>query len=66
MSINIPTAHKCKISIPFGQLKSVVDWVDRNCMSDVKYMEDPNDQYNSWIFFFEDERDFVAFTLWLK
>jgi hypothetical protein len=30
-------------------------------------MEDPHgDMYNSWIFFFEQERDYVAFVLWNK
>jgi hypothetical protein len=66
MSISIPQAFKSKISIPFGKLKDVISWVDKNCVGEVKYMEDPDDQYNSWIFFFEQEKDFVAFTLWLK
>jgi hypothetical protein len=31
-------------------------------------MEDPNADYLSggWIFFFESDRDYVAFTLWKK
>lgn len=30
-------------------------------------MEDPNgEMYNSWVFFFETERDYVAFTLWKR
>jgi hypothetical protein len=30
-------------------------------------MEDPNaDMYGGWIFFFENERDYVAFMLWKK
>ena len=45
----------------------MLEWVDNNCVGEVKYMEDPNgDMYNSWVFFFENERDYVAFTLWKK
>jgi len=29
-------------------------------------MEDHADQYNSWEFFFESERDYVAFLIWKK
>lgn len=67
MSINIPTAFKSRMNIPYGLLKETVAWCDRNCISDWRYMEDPNgDMYNGWVFFFEDERDYVAFTMWLK
>ncbi len=53
--------------MPWGDLKDIVDWCDRNCSGDYRYTEDPNgEMYNSWIFFFENERDYVAFTLWLK
>ena len=53
--------------MPYGNLKKIVEWCDRNCNGDYRYMEDPNvDMYNSWVFFFELERDYVAFTLWNK
>jgi hypothetical protein len=53
--------------MPWGDLKSIVDWCDRNCSGDYRYTEDPNgEMYNSWVFFFENERDYFAFTLWLK
>ena len=67
MSISIPAAYQIKLSMPFGNLKKIVEWCDRNCNGDYRYMEDPNvDMYNSWVFFFEFERDYVAFTLWNK
>lgn len=53
--------------MPYGNLKKIVEWCDRNCIGDYRYMEDPNgDMYNSWVFFFELERDYVAFTLFNK
>lgn len=67
MSINIPTAFKSRISIPYGLLNETVSWCDRNCIGDWRYMEDPNgEMYDSWVFFFEDERDYVAFLMWKK
>lgn len=65
MSISIPTAFKIKIKVPYGQLQPTVEWCERNCTGEWKYMEDPNgEMYNSWVFFFESERDYVAFTVW--
>ena len=53
--------------MPWGQLKDIVEWCDRNCTNDYRFMEDPDgDMYNSWVFFFESERDYVAFTLFNK
>lgn len=67
MSISIPTAYKISISCGYGQLQPLVEWCERNISGDWRYMEDPNgDMYNSWVFFFEDERDYVAFTMWKK
>ena len=66
MSISIPTSHKISIKIPYGELQSTVDWCERNCTSDWRYMEDPNAEYiaGGWVFFFESERDYVAFKIW--
>jgi hypothetical protein len=66
MSINIPTSHKIKIKIPHGELQTTIDWCQRNCSYDWRYTEDPNADFLSggWIFCFESERDYVAFTLW--
>jgi hypothetical protein len=67
MSINTLTKFKIKIKLPYGELQPIVEWCDRNCKYEWRYMEDPNgDMYDSWIFFFENERDYVAFTLWNK
>ena len=61
------TQNKVKINLNFGELQPVLNWCDKNCIGNYQYMEDPNgDMYNSWIFFFENERDYVAFMLWKK
>jgi hypothetical protein len=68
MSINIPTAYKVDIHIPFGQLKEVVKWCENNLTSDWKFTEDHKADfpYNNYVFLFESERDYVAFTMWQK
>lgn len=67
MSINLPTAYKSQVSIPYGKLKEVTAWCDRNCVGDYRYMEDPHgEMYGDWVFFFESERDYVAFLMWNK
>lgn len=53
--------------MPYGQLKDIVEWCDRNCKGDYRYTEDPIDEiYNSWVFYFELERDYIAFIVWKK
>lgn len=68
MSINIPTAYKTKINIPFGELKDHVSWCENNLMGDWKFMEDHNSDfpYNNYVFLFDLERDYIAFTMWKK
>jgi hypothetical protein len=80
MSINttIPNYqkyYKSKVTIPFGQLQTVIDWCDRNCRCDWRYTD--NVELPLWLkeitpylptpplytFMFEDERDYMAFML---
>ncbi len=59
------TQNRIKVKLNFGQLKPILDWCEANCIGEWRYMEDPNaDMYIGWVFFFENERDYVAFTLW--
>lgn len=66
MSIDIPTAHKANVAVAFGELQPIVDWCERNCSSEWRYMEDINNQWNGYEFFFESEKDYVAFMMWKK
>ena len=68
MSIDIPTAHKANIVVPYGSLQPVLDWCERNCESDYRYV-DIDDEYSDagrWEFLFESEKDYVAFLMWKK
>lgn len=66
MSINIPTAHRANVTVAYGELQPIVDWCERNCTGDWRYMEDIHNQWNSYEFLFESERDYVAFLVWKK
>lgn len=66
MSINIPTAHRAKVALQYGELASIVDWCERNCSSDWRFMEDVNNQWGGYEFLFESEKDYVAFLVWKK
>lgn len=69
MSINIPTAHKANIVVPYGSLQPVLDWCERNCEADYRYVDilagDDSDA-GRWEFLFESEKDYVAFLMWQK
>ncbi len=69
MSINIPTALKANIDVQYGQLQPVLDWCDRNCEADWRYVDLVGDQDSAtgrWEFLFESEKDYVAFLMWKK
>lgn len=69
MSIDIPTAHKANINAPFGQLQPVLDWCERNCEGDYRFIDLVDGQDSDtgrWEFLFESEKDYVAFVMWQK
>lgn len=69
MSINIQTAYQTKLQIPFGQLKEVVEWCQNNMQGDWKFSDESNIDHislNTYDFWFELERDYVAFNIWKK
>jgi hypothetical protein len=65
MSINIPTAYKTNIVLPYGGLKATIEWCERNCTDEWRF--DASDGTGpAYDFYFESERDYVAFTMWKK
>ena len=63
MSINIPTAYKTNIQLEYGKLKAIIDWCADNCTDEWKFDETDGSSYD---FYFESERDYVAFIMWKK
>ena len=67
MSIDIPTALKANIHIDYGELQPILDWCDRNCESEYRYLDiDYASDTGRWEFLFESEKDYVAFLMWKK
>jgi hypothetical protein len=66
MSINVPTAHSANVTIPYGELKHVVEWCKRNCEAEWGFDHARNNMYEEFEFLFESERDYVAFLVWKK
>ena len=67
MSIDIPTAHKANIHIEYGELQPVLDWCERNCEAEYRYLDiDYDSDAGRWEFLFESEKDYVAFLMWKK
>ena len=71
MSFNTATAHKANITIEFGQLQAIVDWCERNCVSEFWYSGeherwDSDRLYYGYEFYFESDKDYFAFMIWKK
>lgn len=75
MSINIPTAYKSNIAIPYGDLNQTIKWCENNCINEWQFEEAqiPYGDYrykvksgNYYNFYFESEKDYVAFLVWKK
>ena len=68
MSINTTTAYKTDIALQYGKLQPVIDWCEKNCISEWGYIDQsyPPDVSPDYTFYFESERDYVAFVMWEK
>lgn len=70
MAFDNKNAYRVLVDIPYGQLQSTLDLCEKICEAEYKF--DPATQYHnftmstSWEFFFESEKDYVAFLLWKK
>ena len=62
------TWHKIDVEIGYGELGPIVDWVNQNCSNNWNYeiIEQAGKQAGSYRFYFRDDRDAVAFTIWKK
>ena len=58
--------YNVKITPKFGELKELIEWCEQNCEHDWRFMEDIDDQWNSYVFLFNEHRDYVAFSLFKK
>lgn len=70
MAFDDRNAYRVLVDIPYGQLQHTLDLCEKICEAEYKF--DQVTQYHnftmstSWEFFFESEKDYVAFLLWKK
>lgn len=61
MSTNTAT-----IAVAFGHLQPLLDWCVKNCQAEWHYMctDTPGNEPGKYTFFFDNEHDYINFTLW--
>ena len=62
------TWHKIEIGLSYGELTPLLEWVEKNCTSNWNYdiIESAGREAGIYHFFFKEDKDAVAFTLWKK
>lgn len=64
----LPNTNKVEVRLSYGELSPVIQWCERNCYGEWSYEinEPPGIEKGEYDFYFEHEKDFVAFTIWNK
>lgn len=68
--MNLSNAYNVKLNIPFGKLESFLNWCQNNCESDWSFDDNSSlflineIEYAGYNFYFQSERDYVAFLIW--
>jgi hypothetical protein len=61
-----PNTRKVDIALLYGDLTPIISWCERNCTGEWGWnqLEPAGAGAGVYEFFFDEERDAVAFTLW--
>lgn len=64
----IDTKFETKVHIPYGQLKTTVQWCKENCERDWGYsiLDNAGNFPGNYIFKFESEKDLLTFLLYIS
>ena len=62
----LPNTNRVEVKLRYGELKPLLRWCEDNCTCEWAYaqMEPPGQGQGEYEFYFENERDLVAFTIW--
>lgn len=60
--------YRINIHIPYGSLKSIINWCSVNCKGDWGYtiISDAGSEPGYYSFQFESERDYITFMIWKR
>ena len=58
--------NRVEIQLSFGELSPLIRWCERNCTREWSYeqISPSGNVAGEYEFYFEDEKDLVAFTIW--
>jgi hypothetical protein len=64
--VSIDTNIKTEIIIDFGQLRPMIDWLERNCVGEWGYncVIPAGRDAGLYEFYFASDKDLVAFRIW--
>jgi hypothetical protein len=62
------TWNKVDVNLGYGELGAIVEWAKSNCTNNWNYeiIEQAGNEAGSYRFYFRDDKDAFAFTLWKK
>lgn len=71
MSTNTALPYQTKISLPYGELNSIIEWCQSNCEYNWQFDFSDDMHYNDknlpeYRFEFESEKDYITFLVWKK
>lgn len=62
----LPNTNRVEIKLNYGELKPVLTWCERNCSGEWAYdvYVTSGEGKGEYEFYFEEEKDLVAFKIW--
>ena len=62
----LPNINKVEVSLDYGELTSIVNWCERNCNLEWGYecTLPAGRDAGMYDFYFQDEKDLLAFIIW--
>jgi hypothetical protein len=64
----LTSTNKVDIELYYGDLTPIINWCERNCTEEWGYniIETPGSGKGKYEFYFENDKDKVAFIMWKK
>lgn len=62
----LPNTNKVEVQLYYGELSPLIKWCERNCSSEWAYeqLSPAGNKAGEYEFYFKEEKDLVAFTIW--
>jgi len=62
----LPNTNKVEVGLNYGELTPLIKWCERNCTNEWSYEQlfPAGRDAGLYEFYFENEKDLIAFTIW--